>query len=166
MKDPMFIKQIELMNELCQIELNQPIRNFLPQIFSSNETQHCLWPLGEFFRPYFHQIEAIHYRKHAEPDANRAIRDFVLYEKKWDNIPLIVWRVLFERYRQLQTVITVNIAIENHQFMILPVGVDNPLKLRFAVARLLFAMKLPYKLNDQSLLDTDSLFAHRPPALH
>lgn len=42
MKDPMFIKQIELMNELCQIELNQPIKNFLPQIFSSNETQHCL----------------------------------------------------------------------------------------------------------------------------
>ncbi|EGT9726005.1 hypothetical protein JEA43_004501 [Salmonella enterica] len=166
MKDPMFIKQIKLMDELCQIELNQPIKNFPPQIFSSHEAQICLWPLGEFFRPYFHQIETVHYRKQAEHDANRAIRDFVLYEKKWDNLPLIVWRVLFERYRQLQAVIAVNVAIENHQFMVLPVGVDNPLKLRFAVARLLFAMKLPYKVNDQSLPDIDLLFVHRPPALH
>ncbi|EAO0751044.1 hypothetical protein VPZ86_001273 [Salmonella enterica] len=166
MKDPILVKQLELMDELCQKELSQPLENFPPKAFSSEEAQSCFWPLGEFFRPYIHQIETVHYRKQAEPDANRAIRDFVLYKKKWDNLPLIVWRVLLERYRQLQTVITLNIAAGNHRFMVLPVDVSNPLKLRFAVAGQLYAMKLPYKVNDQSLPDIDSLFAHRPPALH
>ncbi|EDA8477325.1 hypothetical protein ZA91_004489 [Salmonella enterica subsp. enterica] len=166
MKDPILIKQLELMDELSQKELNQPIENVPPRIFSSKEAQCCFWPLGDFFRPYIHQIKTVHYRKQAEPDANRAIRDFVLYEKKWDNLPLIVWRVLFERYRQLQTVIALNIAAGNHRFMTLPVDACSPLKPRFAVAGQLYVMKLPYKVSDQSLSDSDSLFAHQPPALH
>lgn len=41
MKDPMLIKQLELMDELSQKELNQPIENFPPRIFSSEEAQCC-----------------------------------------------------------------------------------------------------------------------------
>lgn len=120
-----------------------------------------LWPLNERFRPRLHQIKTVRYRKQYESAADKAIGDFILSDSDWSNVPLVVWRVLLERHQQGITLCVANaMQRKNATLLHVPLGLSDMAKTKYAFAWLCYAMKLPYKVTDESALDIDTAFEH------
>lgn len=162
----MLKKQLELLEALCEQELNRPLQSCSPEALDGHDTMECLWPLNERFRPRLHQIKTIRYRKQHEKTADHAIRDFVLNNADWNDLPLVTWRVLLERHQQAITLCVANTMKKNASLMFIPSGLSESARTRFAVAFLWYAMKLPYPVTDESALDIDSAFENLSGKLH
>ncbi|WP_145491676.1 hypothetical protein [Yersinia rohdei] len=159
-------KRFELLEALCEQELARPLQSCFPSEISANDTLEYLWPLNDRFHPRLHQIKTVRYRKQYERAADQAIKDFVLKGAEWDELPLVVWRVLLERHQQAILVCVANIMANNSPLMHVPEELTALARTKFAVVFLCYAMKLPYKLTDESALDIDSPFEHLFGKLH
>ncbi|EMB6558626.1 hypothetical protein AB8896_05190 [Yersinia enterocolitica] len=159
-------KRFELLEALCEQELTRPLQSCSPSEISAKDTLEYLWPLNDRFRPRLHQIKTVRYRKQYERAADQAIKDFALKGSEWDGIPLVVWRVLLERHQQASLVCIANIMANNLPLMQVPEELTAQARTKFAVVFLCYAMKLPYKLTDESALDIDSPFEHLSGKLH
>lgn len=78
----------------------------------------------------------------------------------WSALPLVVWRILLERHQQAITLCVINAHAENTAVMFMPAALSGSARTKFAVAFLLYAMKLPYKVTDTAQLDIVSPFDH------
>ncbi|MNF57137.1 hypothetical protein D3C84_386540 [compost metagenome] len=151
---------IALLDEYCEQELNRPLSSCQPIPRSGSEVSKYLWPLNERFRPRIHQIKTVRYRKQYEKAADKALRDFLMHDADWHDLPLVVWRVLLERQLQMLVVCTANTLAGNLHFMPVPDELPVPARTKFAAVFGLYAMKLPFELTDESAIDIDSPFQH------
>lgn len=152
-------KTFELLELLCQYELKKTLESCPPEPLTADDVMSFLWPLNARFRPLIHQIRTVRYRKQYEREADKAIREFVLRDSHWENVPLVVWRVLLERHQQAITVCVANkMHASDTTFMHAPFGLTDTAKTKFAVVWLCYAMKLPYPVHDESQLDIETSF--------
>ncbi|HGA8628018.1 TPA: hypothetical protein ACITOM_000086 [Salmonella enterica subsp. enterica serovar Mississippi] len=151
---------MKLLEMLCQTELGLPLESLKPVPLGGYETLECLWPLNERFRPRMEQIKTISYRKQFEKAADAAIESYLTKDDDWSGLPLVVWRVLIERHQQAIIMCITNALSENAGFMPVPVGLSQTARTKFAVAFLWYAMKLPYKVTDESQFDIETPFDH------
>jgi len=159
-------KQHDLLEILCKQTLNRDLNDCLPVNYSPDDVLGFLWPMNELFRPRFHQIKTVSYRKQYERAADTAIENLVLKGAAWDTLPLTVWRVLLERHLQALIMCVANRAADNPVVMYAPVGLKPPALTTFSVVFWWYAMKLPYQVTDESALDIESPFAHLSGRLH
>lgn len=153
-------KAMKLLEMICLSELGSPLANSQPVSLGGYDTLECLWPLNERFKPRMAQIKTISYKKQFEKAADDAIEAFLTKDDDWSELPLVIWRVLIERHQQSILLCIANAVAENSGVMPLPLGLSEAARTKFAVAFLWYAMKLPYKVTDESQLDIDSPFDH------
>ena len=153
-------KATKLLEILCETELKRPVETAQFASLSGYETLALLWPLNERFTPRMAQIKTISYRKQFEKAADNAIEDFLMKDDDWSEIPLVVWRVLLERHNQAIILCVANALANNTELMHIPVGLSRFAQTKFAVVYLCYAMKLPYKVLDESQLDIESPFEY------
>ena len=153
-------KAIKLLEMFCNSELNQPLESSQFVSLGGYDTLECLWPLNERFKPRMEQIKTISYRKQFEKAADDAIADFLMKDDHWSELPLVVWRVLIERHQQSILLCITNAVAGNSGLIHIPVGLSQTARTKFAVAFLWYAMKLPYKVTDESQLDIETPFDH------
>lgn len=143
--------------------LGQPINEFTPVQLSGWEVVEIVWPLNDFFRPKWHQINTLRYPSNFEKAANDAIERFVLNpgQKTWENLEAGVWRVLLERHQQLIQMAIANEIAGNTVITHIPNGLQQIEKLCGIMLLLLHSMKLPWPPEDRSQLEPPGLY---PPA--
>ena len=90
-------KHFALLDALCRHELQNPLQSCQPESIDADTALEYIWPLQDRFRKRLHQLKTVRYRRQYEREADKAIRDYVLNDASWDDIPLVVLRVLLER---------------------------------------------------------------------
>lgn len=153
-------KAMKLLEILCESELALPLASLRPILLGGYDTLECLWPLNDRFKPRIEQIRTINYRTQFEKAADEAIESYLTKDDDWSGLPLVVWRVLIERHQQAILMCVTNALAGNAGLMPVPVGLSQIARTKFAVAFLWYAMKLPYKVTDESQLDIETPFDH------
>ncbi|BBR06991.1 TPA: hypothetical protein ACYFH0_001898 [Klebsiella pneumoniae] len=159
-------KHFALLDALCRHELQNPLQSCQPESIDADTALEYIWPLQDRFRKRLHQLKTVRYRPQYEREADKAIRDYVLNDASWDDIPLVVLRVLLERYQQSIILCVANTLDKSRPLMHIPANLSPHAKTKFAVAFWLYLMKLPYEVTDESALDIDSAFAGLSDRLH
>ncbi|OVZ94871.1 hypothetical protein CBW58_02020 [Yersinia frederiksenii] len=159
-------KHLELLSELCIRDLQQPLEACPPESIDGDTALEYLWPLQDRFRPRLHQLRTISYRRQYEREADKAIRNYVLEDDDWSDLPLVVLRVLLERYQQAIILCVANVSAGNRSLMHMPVSLSLSARTKFVTAFWLYLMKLPYPVTDESALDIESAFSGLSDRLH
>jgi hypothetical protein len=152
---------IALLDEYCEEVLNRPLSSCRPIPRSWSEASKYLWPLNERFRPRIHQIKTVRYHSQYERAADKAIRDFVMHDADWRDLPLVVWRVLLERQLQMLVVCTTNELAGNLHSMYVPDELPVSDRTKFVAVFGLYGMKLPFEVTDESAIDIGSPLQHQ-----
>ncbi|EDB4570621.1 hypothetical protein A7C82_23320 [Salmonella enterica subsp. enterica serovar Panama] len=156
----MYLTQIELLDHICREERGVPLECVPLGNLNGGEVIDILLPISEQFIPVISQIPGFPYQSRYEKEANKAIKDLVLRDANWklETLPIEVWRVLLERY--IQTILFCEEKSHLKSLMFIPDGMTDRAKLKFVVVFWWYAMKLPYKVDEESTRDTLSQF-HR-----
>lgn len=156
----MYRTQLELLEHIYHEEQGRPLQESLMENMRGADVIDLLLPMSEMFIPVINQISGIPYQTKYTKDADQAIKEFALKNTKctWEDLPAEVWRILLERHIQ-----TITLCAEKshlNSLMFIPVGMTDRSKLKYVVVFWWYAMKLPYKVDEESTHDTLSRFHH------
>lgn len=141
--------------------LGKPIQQCRQIPLSGWDVVEILWPLNKLFRLRLRIIKTIAYDSGLEKDADAAIELFVSNgEQAWTACPAGVWRVLLERYIQLQTVALANEANKNN-VTVIPEGLPDSARLPGLMLLLLHSMELPFPPSAPTQLELPEGDFHR-----
>ncbi|ECC9274884.1 hypothetical protein DSM88_04690 [Salmonella enterica subsp. enterica] len=156
----MYPTQIELLDHICHEEKGVSLQDTPMRNLKGGDIIEILLPISEQFTPVISQISGFPYQSRYEQEADKAIKALVLRNTNWklETLPIEVWRVLLERH--IQTILFCEEKAHLDSLMFIPVGMTDRPKLKYAVVFWWYAMKLPYKVDEESTHDTLSRFHH------
>ncbi|QBH95983.1 hypothetical protein EKN56_05950 [Limnobaculum zhutongyuii] len=159
-------KHYSLLNLLVEKQTGTLLDNHTQRLpINGMQVLSYLWPLNQCFKNRFHQIKTVRYRKQFEREADTAIKNFIFHDSDWSEYPLIVWRILLERLIQSHILCIAN-EKANNTVMYMPTGLSPSAKTKFSVLFLMYKMKLPYPVSNETTFDIDAVFPETTDNLH
>jgi hypothetical protein len=136
----------DLFAAYCEMWFGIPLDQFEPIPISPQRAQEIFWRLNPVFKTRAETLGAMPYKKEFERAADEAIIAYVAKPNRdtWKDLPVEVWRVLYERQIQIITTATLNMAAGNPVFTYLPKGLFEAAELPALMLSLLLEMELPF----------------------
>jgi len=151
------MKNIDLAFAYFEHVMGRPLNDVQPRPLSGSEVAHILWGMNEIFSPRLERIRTVKYESRFESDADIAIELFVEepVPNTWESLSAGTWRVLLERHQQFMQVALANDLV-GHIVTHIPAGLPDSELLPGLMLLLLHSMKLPFQVEDRSLLELSS----------
>ncbi|EBV6969540.1 hypothetical protein M8C85_002883 [Salmonella enterica] len=148
--------QLVLLDRFARQVTGQSLSDLQPLEGTGSQAHEIIWPLGSFFKNRTEDILKTDYCHDYEPQADQAIEDYVFRDIPWNDAPLPVITVLYERFVQLCSLFVAHKL--NNSITMLPPCIGEKERTKFLALFWLHGMTLPFPVKGQSLFEHGKLF--------